>query len=139
MINNETHTRFWVSLPRAYFNELSSDAKELNLSVTAYAGQVLSQYIEKKHAGINQNYDDSSNVRSPEELNKDILVAIDNIQNGVHFTVKDLFIEEKWDAMSRSEKAISAKILAAYQRNSDSLVVVEKKNKAAVYENKGGD
>ena len=41
MINKDTHTRFWVTLMNEDFEQLSEAAKELNLSVSAYAGQIV--------------------------------------------------------------------------------------------------
>lgn len=133
MINNETHARFWVTLQRPYFELLSQDAQDHNLSTTAYAGQILSQYIENNHPGMVIKNETSN---TPESLNETIIASLEEKDYGVQFTVKDLFDESKWESMNRSEKAISAKILAAIERNSDIIQIVDTQNKTSIYEKK---
>lgn len=132
MINNETHTRFWVTLPKPYFDLLARDAKDLNLSATAYAGQILTQHIQERHNDVVVANDEHS-LRSPESLNEIIVASLEKKEYGVAFTVKDLFDEATWGLMSRSEKAISAKILASIERNTDTLEIVDRQNKTALY------
>lgn len=130
MINNETHARFWVTLERPYFDLLSQEAQDHNLSTTAYARQILTQYIEDNHPSM---IDNEPSV-TPEMLNEMITTSLEKMDCGVPFTVKDLFAATKWDSMSRSEKAIAAKILAAIERNSDILKIVDTQNKTNIYE-----
>ena len=137
MINNETHTRFWVTLQRQYYDLLFNDAQEHNLSTSAYARQILSEYIEKNHPDIAISNAVSNSLES---LNKTIIDSLEKKDYGDPFTVKDLFAEQEWETMTRSEKGIAAKILAAISRNSDTnsvpyrLKIVDKRNKTSIYE-----
>ena len=127
MVNKDTHTRFWVTLPNEVFEKLSLESNELNLSVTAYAGQIIA---EKMNSGKN------SDSKSPEELNNIVTTAVSKKAVGDEFTIKDLFEEDEWLGISRSEKAIAAKILAAIERNSEELEICDVKNKTSVYKKK---
>lgn len=133
MINNDTHRRFWVVLQKEHFELLSQDAQAQNLSPTALAGQVLAQYIEGKHPEL------VNTTNTPEALNEIIVASLAEKSCGVSFTIKDLFPNERWQAMTRSEKAIAAKILAAIQRKSEDLLIVSTQNKTSIYEKKGGE
>lgn len=132
MINSETHARFWVTLQRPYFDFLSQEAKKRNLSVTAYAGQILSRHIEEMNPEIVKN------EFTPEFLNKTITTALIKIDYGKPFTVKDLFLNNQWESMTRSEKAIAAKILAAIERDREDVIIVAKVNRTSIYEKERG-
>lgn len=132
MINKKTHTRFWVTLKNEDFAKLSLSAKARNLSISAFAGQLVTDYL---HAEDNRaNCGESTRAAfSPSVLNEMVTEALNVKKSGDRFTIKDLFQEEEWIEMSRSEKAIAAKILASIQRSSPNLEIYETRNKTAIY------
>lgn len=131
MINKETHTRFWVTLKNDDFEKLSMAAKELNLSVSAYAGQIVSNYL---HVDDKQEKCESVRVAlTPEALNEKVMEALKNKAIGDEFTIREIFLEEEWAEMSRSEKAIAAKILASIERSSHDLKICDTRNKTSIY------
>lgn len=133
MINKDTHTRFWVTLMNEDFELLSEAAKELNLSVSAYAGQIVAEHL---HKGKSDKLIDSSSTniaKSPAVLNKVVTTALAQKDNGDKFTIRGLFSDDDWVTMSRSEKAIAAKILASIERNSEELEIIGQRNKTSVY------
>lgn len=113
MVNKETHTRFWVTLEKPVFAHLSMEAEAHNLSVAAYAGQILTEHL-KGDGNVDSEL-------SPIRLSQIIVAALEGIEAGKPFTVKGCFEESTWKAMSRSEKGVAAKILAAIERSSDTL------------------
>lgn len=129
MVNKDTHTRFWVTLPNEKYEQLLNGAKELNLSVAAYAGQII---VEK----LNNGHVKDTSVKSPGDLNNIVTNAIFKKLIGEEFTIRELFDKDDWLTMSRSEKAVAAKILAAIERGSDELEICNIRNKTSVYRKK---
>ncbi|MCI7107127.1 MAG: hypothetical protein MR945_04520 [Agathobacter sp.] len=126
MINKDTHTRFWVTLTNEDYEKLSGKAKEMNLSVTAFAGQIIAE-------ALNKGQTKATSTKSPAELNNIVTAALFRKSVGEEFTIRGLFNEDDWMTMSRSEKAVAAKILAAIERNSDDLEICDVVNKTSVY------
>lgn len=133
MINKETHTRFWVTLKNEDFAKLSLSAKARNLSISAFAGQLVTDYLHAEDNRANCGESSTRAAFSPSVLNEMVTEALKEKTSGDRFTIKDLFHEEEWIEMSRSEKAIAAKILASIQRSSPNLEIYETRNKTAIY------
>lgn len=130
MINKETHKRFWVTLSNAEYEVLALKARDLNLSVTACARQIISDFILEGEISVK---DVADVKRTPAVLSELIVVALEERETDSTFTVKDLFSEDVWQNMNRSEKAIAAKILASIERNSNEIVLDGIYNKTSIY------
>lgn len=130
MINKETHKRFWVTLSNAEYEVLALKARDLNLSVTAYARQIISDFISEGEISVK---DVADVTRTPAILSELIMVALEERETDSTFTVKDLFSEDVWQNMNRSEKAIAAKILASIERTSNEIVLDGIYNKTSIY------
>lgn len=130
MINKETHKRFWVTLSNAEYEVLALKARDLNLSVTACARQIISDFILEGEILVK---DVADVKRTPAVLSELIVVALEERETDSTFTVKDLFSEDVWQNMNRSEKAIAAKILASIERNSNEIVLDGIYNKTSIY------
>lgn len=130
MFNKETHTRFWVTLTNEEFTKLSEDAKELNLSVSAFARQIVTDYLHKEDT--RENSADRGAAMSPAVLNEKIMRGLSDKEVGEEFSIKELFLGE-WSEMNRSEKAIAAKILASIERSSHNLEICDVRNKTSIY------
>lgn len=130
MINQETHKRFWVTLTHAQYEKMALQAKDLKLSVTAYARQIILDSILREESSVT---DVEVVTRTPAVLSESIMVALDEREVDSTFTVKELFSEDVWKMMTRSEKAIAAKILASIERTSNEIVLDDTYNKTSIY------
>ena len=122
MINADTHQRFWVTLDKATYTLLSEKASDNNLSVSAFAGQIISNYLGE---GLHST--------QPTELSLKINEGLKHVPTNQEFTVKDLFSEEDWGQMNRSMKGIAAKILAKIERESEVICKSGEWNKTSLY------
>lgn len=128
MVNTDTHKRFWVTLTNSDFKALEEDAKKKNLSVSANASQIIGEYLYKdKTDGLLMM------PKSPSELNSIIVESLKKQKRDVMFTVRDMFDDTTWKSLSRSEKAVAAKILASIERNMRELEIGGIQNKTNLY------
>ena len=130
MINHQTHVRFWVTLTREKFELLAEDSQKLSLSTNAFSGQIITEYLDKKHKVSSEP---EKRVTSPQMISETIDDAINKLEYGSAFTVKDMFEDSEWKLMSRSEKGVAAKILSAKVKADKQLVIDGTKNKTSVY------
>ncbi|SDJ31900.1 hypothetical protein SAMN04487760_10549 [Lachnospiraceae bacterium G41] len=126
MLNKELSTRFCITLPREAAEELYRQADSLNLSVSAYAGQLLLKHL---------NFS-SDNQFLPEQISNMISEAVKEKAAGETFTVADL-LPAQWKQLSRGQKGIAAKSLAALERESEDIVKFKIVSNTTVYLKKG--
>lgn len=131
MINDKTHVRFWVTLPRDKFDLLAKDAQELNLSCNAFSGQIITEHLNRKHEVASEHKEEKR--ITPQMISETINEALSNLDYGTSFTVKDMFKDSEWKLMTRSEKGVAARILSAKVKAEKQLVIDGSINKASIY------
>lgn len=126
MINKDNRTRIWLTICNEDFDLLKKEAEGLNLSVPSLVLQLVQEHLHK---------DDDKQTYTPEKLNCIVKDALKEMSVGETFTVKDLFEEEVWTALNRSEKATAAKILASIKKNNEDCLSVPYKfnNTTSIY------